>query len=719
MKRSGADARLPVAAAVAILCFIAYLLTLGPGPFWQDSGFFHAGVRAGGGLAPPGYPVYLILARPFVAAYDGLIPGRPAGEALNLFSAIWGALTADLISLSVMLLLTPGYKFMKSALPRPLPKLTSTSLFVGALAGLLAGLSYSIWFQAINAEAYAFNGFFAALLLFLFLLLGAEGPLSRNPTTRQRRYILLLFVVHGLSCGNHPVTITFLPMFLYFFWRNRDILHNRRFVIMILLVYVASGLIPYFYLPWAARAYPQTIYNDVTTVKGFLLHVTGSQWTGKEQSYGWSAERFLVFPKMLFQEMFVAGLLALVIGIIRLWKEQRGWFILLLFFIFPAFLLPLLYLQGGEYDFWLIPLYITFYVIGGVGFAQILKRFGRSVPVMCLAVLLTLGPPIWVNLPYVDRHDQYVPEDFARNLFRHVSNGGVLFAYSDQECALTYYAQVVAKLRPDVTLIFAPLLTSHWYPKYIRQRYPKLQIPESVKPVSEDGTVSEGDWVAAIVQANLDRYAFYISKRPEIAPPPPLAWVPAGGLWKLDAHAPRDITLQDWEYSYRNANPFGRKPERLHAPIRVTDPSTGQTSVLRVTYTSEIRMFHLQARKNLGDWYLDHDDFAKAVEIYRDLFAQDSSITLPALRASYGKALFAIDRMQDALPQFEMALSGSIPIRAEAMLYMGQIYATQGNVERAQQIFATVRQIDPLMWRENESALRNAGFLQDSQTPPK
>ncbi|HZD07711.1 MAG TPA: hypothetical protein VE176_05650, partial [Candidatus Limnocylindrales bacterium] len=345
-------------------------------------------------------------------------------------------------------------------------------------------------------------------------------------------------------------------------------------------------------------------------------------------------------------------------------------------------------------------------------------RFGRSVPVMGLALLLTLGPPIWVNLPYVDRHDEYVPEDFARNLFRHVSKGGVLFAWSDQECALTYYAQVVAKLRPDVTLIFAPMLPSGWYPKYIRQRYPELRIPESVKP-GEDGTVSVGDWVAAIMQANFDRYAFYATKRPEIAQPPPLAWVPAGGLWKLDARAPLDINLQDWEYSYRNANPFGRKPERLHAPIRVTDPSTGETSVRRVTYTSEIRMFHLQARKNLGDWYLDYGDFAKAVEVYRDLFAQDSSITLPPLRASYGKALFATDRMQDALPQFEMALSGSIPVRAEAMLYMGQIYASQGDKERAQQFFAAVKQIDPLTWMQNESALRNAGFLQDSETPPK
>jgi hypothetical protein len=37
-----------VATAVSVACFTNYVLILGQGPFWQDSGIFYAGVRAGG-----------------------------------------------------------------------------------------------------------------------------------------------------------------------------------------------------------------------------------------------------------------------------------------------------------------------------------------------------------------------------------------------------------------------------------------------------------------------------------------------------------------------------------------------------------------------------------------------------------------------------------------------------------------------------------------------
>ena len=180
---------------------------------------------------------------------------------------------------------------------------------------------------------------------------------------------------------------------------------------------------------------------------------------------------------MVFYELFGMGLLGLFLGFFRLWREQRAWLASLLVFMVPAWLLPMIYLQGGEYDFWFLPLYIAFHITAGVGLAWILesvwKRTGRA-----RAPMLGLVAPIWVNLPYVDRHDEYVPEDFGRNLFRHVDSDGILFAGSDEECSLTYYLQVVENLRPDVILIFAPLLPSRWYQQYVRDRYPELQVPE-------------------------------------------------------------------------------------------------------------------------------------------------------------------------------------------------------------------------------------------------
>ena len=109
----------------------------------------------------------------------------------------------------------------------------------------------------------------------------------------------------------------------------------------------------------------------------------------------------------------------------------------------------------------------------------------------------------------------------------------------------------------------------------------------------------------------------------------------------------------------------------------------------------------------------------KAVDTYADLFAQDPGIALPQLRFSYGKALFAVDRNQDALPQLELALSGPVAVRAEASLYIGQIYARQGDLERAERHFAVVRQIDPQMWTQYEPSLRNAGLIPPQESPAK
>ena len=59
-------------------------------------------------------------------------------------------------------------------------------------------------------------------------------------------------------------------------------------------------------------------------------------------------------------------------------------------------------------------------------------------------------PSLTINTPLVDRSADFVPEDFGRNLLRHLDPGAVLIAMSDQENALTYYLDAVEGARPDV-----------------------------------------------------------------------------------------------------------------------------------------------------------------------------------------------------------------------------------------------------------------------------
>lgn len=251
--------------------------------------------------------------------------------------------------------------------------------------------------------------------------------------------------------------------------------------------------------------------------------------------------------------------------------------------------------------------------------------------------------------------------------------------------------------------IDAPSIALPWYLGYLRARYPALHVPDAAAGATND------EIVMALVRANLRDRVFYISKRPSIAPPENLEWVPAGGLWKLDARAAAaEVDPRDWEYPYRNDRPFDQ-PARHHAPQRTTGPN-GETRVVREPYTGQIRRFHLQAHKNLGDWQLAHGRYAEAVAAYERLFALDPALDHPGVLFAMGKALFAAGRNAEAQAYFEH-LSGHLDpaASADAFLYLGQIHAAAGRRDRAREYFDALKRIAPELWKQNEGALVRLG----------
>ncbi len=685
---------LALAASVSAISFSAYWLTHGTGPYWQDSGLFLAALKAGGGLLPPGYPVYLILGRAFVWTFESLFPGRPFAEAGNLFSAIWAAGASGLICLSIHALTRPGYRFFAPAPAEP-PRQAATPRWLGAwLGGLLAGLSYSLWFQALTAEAYALNAFFTAAFLFLVIRLGGHGPIGPQLSSSQRRLVILVLVVHGLSFGNHPVTVVLLPAILLLGFMGRAALGNRRFLGLALAAYAGSALLPYLYLPYAAAAFPGTPYNGVMNLQGFAYQVTGSQWSTDARNYGWSTVRLAELPLQIWQELFGAGVAGLGLGILWLVRTQTGLLRFLMVVLVPALLLPLVYLRGGEYDFWLLTAYMVLFVVSGAGLCVLLdrilaSRLPRALIAISLALVsgLVLAPPLLTNPPLVDRRDYSVPEDFGRNLYRHLEPGAVFIAVSDQENALTYYLDVVAHERPDVIRIDAGVLTSPWFADQLKKRYPSFEFDD----ISKNRSVppSPEEWLESLFRSSLKSHAVYMTTRLPAQIPVGAMWTPAGGLWKLTARAV-PVDVRDWEYTYQSPDPFSR-PSRDHAPQKMPDGS-----IVREPYTAQIRRFHVQAWKNLGDWSLEHDDFAQAATAYEKTLAADPTLDQAGIFFGLGKALFVLDRPAEALPYLErVGLRLDPPLLAETALYLGQIYAGRGDMKAAERYFDTVRLLAP------------------------
>ena len=703
-----------VAVAVTLVCLVAYWLTRGKGPFWQDSGLFLAALHAGGGLLSPGYPVYLLLGRPFVALFHLVRPGATFAEAGNFFSSVWAALAAGLTTLSIAAALRPGDRFFAPRAPEELrssrgPRRSPdpAALVAAVLGGLLAGLSYSLWFQALTAEAYALNAFFAALVLLLFLRLGEEGALGPTPTARQRRLLSLLLAAHGLSAGNHPVTVVFLPALAWLAWTQRAALRDRGLAVRSAATWAGCALLPYLYLPWAARAHPTTPFANVTRPLALARHMAGAQWTGDTASYGFAADRFAAFPAQVWHELFAAGLVGFVLGLLWLWQRRRRLLGFLAVVALPAALLPLVYLRGGEYDFWLLPFHLVAFLVAGVGLAwpvraalaSALPRPAR-VGLVALLALAALGWPLAVNPALVDRRDDFVAEDFGRNLYRHLDPGAVLVVTSDQENALTYYLEVVEGLRPDVARLDAGAIGSAWYPEYLRRRYPGLEVPPSL------ASAPPREGLQALVLATFRHRPVYVTGSPSFEAPAGAEWIPSGGLWRLSPQPGEPVRREDWNYTYRNARPFDR-PARDHAPERRPDGS-----LVREPYASQIRRFHVQAWKNLADWSLEHGQFGPAADAYRRALETDPALDHPGMLFGLGKALFLLDRGTEALPYLERASGRLDPARtAEASLYIGQILAEKGDRAGARERFEAVRALAPDLWPQIEASLRQRGLL--------
>jgi hypothetical protein len=203
-----------VAAGVFALSFVVYLLTMAETlPFW-DSGEFIAAVRYLEVMHPPGAPFYMLVGR-FFAFFAPLFAGvteEPIAFAVNLVSVLTSAATVLFTHLTIVRLV----RVWKG------PPVTWTWLdrlaanAGGAVGALAFAFSDSFWFNAVEAEVYAFSMFFTAAVVWLALV-WREATLAEEAELRARgehpfglkadRYLLVIAYLFGLATGVHLLNL--------------------------------------------------------------------------------------------------------------------------------------------------------------------------------------------------------------------------------------------------------------------------------------------------------------------------------------------------------------------------------------------------------------------------------------------------------------------------------------------------------------------------------
>ena len=193
-----------IAAIIFLITFVIYFDTMSPTVSYWDCGEFIAVSHTLGVPHPPGSPFFLLLGRIF-----SMIPfNEDIAFRVNIISPIVSALAVMLLYLTIVKIVTHWRGKVEN--------LTDVLIvFGGASVGALTfAFTDSHWFNAVEAEVYAFSTFFTAIVVWLILLWNEKADQSGH-----ERYILIIAYMIGLATGLHLLnllTIPFVTLIIYF-----------------------------------------------------------------------------------------------------------------------------------------------------------------------------------------------------------------------------------------------------------------------------------------------------------------------------------------------------------------------------------------------------------------------------------------------------------------------------------------------------------------------
>jgi tetratricopeptide (TPR) repeat protein len=424
------------AGAVGATALGVYVATLPPSITFEDSGEFVTAAATLGIPHAPGYPLYTLLAHLFAAWPFGEVSAT--AWRVNLFSAVAAALGVAVLSVALRAL----------GLSRP-------AASAGALA---AGLSRTLWSQAIVAEVYSL-GF---LLLALTLL-----ALTRFDCRRDQPSLAVICLLSGLGVSNHYLFALCIPAIAaHVVLREPRALVRPRWVRAAALAF-SAGLLPFLYLPIRSAMDPLLDWGNPETWGTFWYLVRRQQFAGIENPAGVQAIDRLrhvrdIGANLAWIELTPPAAPLMGLGVVRLVLRNRVWGCSTTL-MFLTSTIGLIALVGFHYDpsqAFIFRVYaIQAYAIGAiwaaVGLDSVVRPLARALP--ALAPLGALLLPAAVGAAHFGANDLR-QDDLAR---RHASailrtlppDAIVIGAAGDAHLFPLLYAQVVERERPDVTIL--------------------------------------------------------------------------------------------------------------------------------------------------------------------------------------------------------------------------------------------------------------------------
>ncbi len=447
-----------------LLPFGLYLTTLAPSVTFYDSGEFITAIHGLGSAHSPGYPLFLLFAKPFTWLPFGNFAFR-----VNLATAVSASLACCGVFLLVRQLLA-GH---------PCAGEEVFSAFVlnsAALTGsLLFAVSPRLWLQTNHDKPYPLLAFLVALT-FLFLLRWREGLVAGDD--RPAWWYGVGFLA-GLATGAHQTIILLVPAWLLFVALSepRQLLRLRELILTVAAALAGSAV--QLYLPLRAAAGAHQNWGDPSSLSRFLWHFLRKGYPEEPHGRDLTLLMHQLAAFSIPREFGWIGLLFLVAGLLCCWRRHRPLVVALVaalctfwavivglfnpqpesIFLTEEFYTPLYLLAAA-----LIAVGLFDIVSRGIAAAEQPARYGTTHRLLVLLFLLLLpGFQLAANYRANAEQENYMAQDYAVNTLRTLPEQAVLFTWGDSGAFPLWYLQSVERLREDVDLPHIPHLVFGWY----------------------------------------------------------------------------------------------------------------------------------------------------------------------------------------------------------------------------------------------------------------
>lgn len=430
--------------------------------FGGDAGDLVSAICVGGIPHPPGYPLYTILGRLLL-----LLPFFTPAWRVSLLSSLPAAGTVTLVFLIIWQL--------------------TKSKFASLIGALTLAFNYLFWLYASVPEVFSLNNFFIALLLYLTILIMEKI---------SDKKMFLWFFIAGLSASHHHFSFWFYPVFvLFIYFFNRSYFSKKIFSKVVKYsFFFILGLLPYLYIPIAARSHPIISWDNPVNWENFwhliLRHDYGTFISGElSMRMGLQSRLILVFDGLLLLARYFTWpwMIFIVSGLIFLHRYKQKNFYLIFFLILNE-LLFLFYsgfplnetdtLTQGTYIRFLLPGILFGGILLGVGVFWLIKNMlnftkSRLTQVLIFASLSIIPLSLCVkNFPKINAlKNDFTAENMSKDILLTVLPGGILILEGDIPMFNTQYVNFCLGFNPTVK--FFPVL-SHY--EQLSKRYPDLKL---------------------------------------------------------------------------------------------------------------------------------------------------------------------------------------------------------------------------------------------------